>query len=465
MTELTNQDAAPLAESISLGMQDRLLRGPVVPTMLSLATPATVVMVIQILVSLAETYFLGFLGTDALAGVTLVFPVLTFMQMISNGDIGGGVASAVARALGAGRREDANMVLMQGLLLAIVFGAACTAAEMVGGRALYVMLGGTDAGLLAALSYSRVIFAGAVLIWIVSILAAALRGAGDMAVPALVTVAAALVVIPLSPALIFGWWIFPRLGVAGAAAAVVIYYFSAAIALIAYLHSPKSPLRLRFGGMNWLLLKDVLRIGGASAIRTSQSNLAIVLITGLVGLFGTKALAGYGIASRLDFLLIPLLFGLGTAVLSMVGANVGAGQYERANRIGWLGALAGALATGVIGIAAAAVPNAWLGLFSNDPEVLRTGASYLKTVAPFYGLFGFGIVAFFAGQGIARVGWPFLAASGRLALVAFAVWFFVKTPGSGTSALWLVVGVSYLVFGGISAFGLRPAGWKPGQAH
>ncbi len=451
----------------------RLLHGAIVPTLLALAAPTMIVLVVQTLVGVAETYFVSFLGTDALAGVALVFPVLMLMQMMSNGGIGGGVASAVARALGAGRKADADALVLHALLIALAFGLVFTAAEFLWGRALYRALGAEDRVLAAALAYADVVFAGAVLVWIVSLLAAALRGAGNVMVPAIVTLAGAVVLVPLSPALIFGWGPVPRLGIAGAGVAVVIYYLGAAVALLLYLRSERSVLRLTLDlrRVQGRLLADVLRVGGLSALGTVQSNLTVVLVTGAVGLSGTDAIAGYGIASRLDYLLIPLLFALGTAALTMVGTNIGAGQVARARHIAWTGALIAAGFTEVIGLAAALFPTAWLGLFSREPQVLATGALYLRTVGPAYGAFGLAMLLYFSGQGAGRVLWPVIAGTARLVIAAGVGWLIVARFGGGLGALFLTVAAASLAFGAITAssqwlgaWGRAPAAPTPALA-
>jgi len=160
----------------------------------------------------------------------------------------------------------------------------------------------------------------------------------------------------LSPLLIFGWGPFPRFGVAGAGLAMIVYYLIATAALIAYLRSPHTPIRLVRTRIRWPLMKDILGVGSLSAVGTVVANLTVVLATGFVGGFGGAAIAGYGMASRLDYLLIPLLFALGTASLTMVGTNVGAGQMRRARHIAWIAALISAGATGLIGLAAARRP-------------------------------------------------------------------------------------------------------------
>src|SRR5437870_2659217 len=138
-----------------------LLDGPILRTLLRLATPNVVVMFVQASVGLIETYFVAKLGTDALAGVALVFPVLMLMQMMSGGSMGGGISSAIARALGAGRRTDADALAFHALIIGVVFGLGFTLAVLGGGPWLYAAMGGRGASLVAALTYSNVIFSAA----------------------------------------------------------------------------------------------------------------------------------------------------------------------------------------------------------------------------------------------------------------------------------------------------------------
>ena len=443
-----------------------MLDGPILSTLLKLALPTVVVLVVQTLVGVAETWFVSFLGTEAIAGVSLVFPIFMLMQMMSNGGIGGGVASSIARAVGAGKVAGAEALVLNALLLAVMFGLIFTGAEWLFGEAVYRLLGGQGGALGAALEYGHVIFSGAIFVWIVSLLAAALRGAGNTMAPAAVILLGVFVLLPLSPALIFGWGPFPRLGVAGAGVAVVIYYFISTIVLIAYLRSARSSLRLPFDAslIKWRLLSDILRVGGLSAVGTIQSNLTVVLVTGAVGLFGTDAIAGYGIASRLDYIQIPLLFALGSAALTMVGVNIGAGQIRRAERIAWVAALFAAGVTGLLGLFVAIFPGAWLMLFSSNPEVLAAGAIYLRTVAPFYGVAGLGMLLYFAGQGAGRVMWPVLGGTVRLFIAAGIGWAVVANLGGGLRELFVVVAAGSIVSGAIVASALWFRGWGP-TAH
>jgi putative MATE family efflux protein len=436
-----------------------ILSGPIIPTMLRLATPTVVVLVVQTLVGVMETYFISFLGTESLGGVALVFPVLMLMQMTSNGGIGGGVSSAVARALGAGRRGDAEALVWHAIIVAIGFGLMFTVAALVGGATLFQAMGGTGETLKAALTYSAIVFAGSVPLWVVALLSSALRGAGQVKVPAVISLSGAVILLPLSPALIFGWGPFPRLGVAGGGTAVVIYYLVAAYLLIRYLRSPRSPLTLRITALRAPRFADILGVGLLSAIGGLQVNLTVTLVTAAVGHFGAAAIAGFGIASRLEYVQIPLLFGLGTAVVTMVGTNIGSNQIERARQVAWTGGLVAFALTETLGLIVTLFPNAWLGLFSRDAEVLSLGALYLHRVAPVYGAVGLSMALYFASQGMKRVLWPVLAGTARMIVAGFIGWAATVHFAASLPALFLIVAVAALLSAGIVTTAILAGAW------
>lgn len=437
-----------------------LLEGPIAPTLLRLGAPNVLVMFAQASVGLIETYFIGQLGTDALAGVALVFPVVMLMQMMSSGAMGGGIASAIARALGARRRDDANALVLHAVLIALGFGLAFMAAVLLGGPALYGQMGGRGASLQAALLYSNCVFAGAVLVWLFNALAAVIRGTGNMAVPAIVTSVGAVLLVPLSPALIFGWGPLPALGIAGGAVALLLYYALGTVALLAYLRSARSLLRPTWRGvpLRWPLFRAILGVGIAGAISTVATNVAIAIATGLVGRFGAAAIAGYGTASRLEYLLVPLVFGLGGPLVAMVGTCIGAGQRERALRATWVGAGLAVLITETIGVAAALWPHAWLRLFDHDPAMLEAGALYLRTVGPLYGFFGLGLVLYFASQGAGRLGWPVAGNLARLTIAGVGGWLALRWQG-GLAGVFLAQGVALVVYGLVNAFTTAGGAW------
>ena len=437
-----------------------LLEAPIGRTLLRLAVPNVIVMVAQAAVGRIETYFVGKLGTDALAGMALVFPIVMLMQMTSAGAMGGAIASAIARALGGGRRADADALVLHAVVVALGFGAVFTLALLLGGRWLYTLMGGTGASLEAALAYSHWVFAGAVLVWLFNSLAAVIRGTGNMTVPANVTVAGVVLLIPLSPLLIFGWGPMPGLGIAGGAIALLLYYLLGTLALLAYLRSPRSLLKVSLTGvtLRWPLFRDILRVGLLGAVSTVATNLAIGIATALAGQFGPSAIAGYGTASRLEYLLVPLVFGFGAPLLAMVGTCIGAGQRERALRATWVGAAMAFGLTEAIGLAAALFPRPWLLLFGNDPAMLEAGTHYLHAVGPFYGFFGVGLVLYFASQGAGRLYWPVVGNLARLVVAGLGGWLALRWSGNLTS-VFVAQGVALVVYGTVIASAIAGGAW------
>ncbi len=438
----------------------RLLEAPIVPTLLRLAAPNVLVMVAQASVGLIETFYVGKLGTDALAGMALVFPIVMLMQMTSAGAMGGGIASTIARALGARRRDDADALVLHALVIAVGFGLLFMVSMLLGGRWLFGLMGGTGASLQAAMTYSNVVFAGGVLVWLFNSLAAVIRGTGNMAVPANVTVAGIALLIPLSPLLIFGWGPVPGLGIAGGAVALLVYYLGGTLVLWGYLRSRRSLLRpsLAHARLRWPLFRDILRIGLLGAVSTVATNLSIGIATALTGHFGPGALAGYGTASRLEYLLVPLVFGLGAPLVAMVGTCMGAGQRERALRATWAGALIAFLLAGGVGLLAALFPRPWLMLFGHDPQMLEAGATYLRAVGPFYGFFGVGLVLYFASQGAGRLLWPLIGNGARLLVAGLGGWLALRLTG-GLVQVFAVQGVALMVYGVVTAMAIAGGAW------
>ncbi len=437
----------------------RLLTGPILPTILSLAWPNVLVMLAQASTGLIETWWVSKLGPDALAGMALVFPGFMMMGMLSAGAIGGGVASAVARALGSGRRADAEALLVHALWIHLALGLATSAAFLLYGREIYSAMGGRGASLEAALQYSNVVFVGNVGLWLMNALASVIRGSGNMAFPSLTICIGVALLVPLSPLLIFGYGPIPGFGVAGGGLAVVATTALMAAILAWYVVAGGGLLRLRPARLRWAFFADILRVGAVGSLSTLQTTLTVALTTALVGrAAGPAGLAGYGTGSRLEYLLIPLVFGLGAPLVAMVGTNVGAGAKDRALRIALTGAALAFGVTETIGVAAALWPRAWLGLFGDEPQMLETGASYLRCVGPAYGFFGLSLSLYFASQGAGRLFWPLFAGMLRLGISvlggALALWL----TGSLT-AMFAMLSLALAVSGVTVAFAIRSGVW------
>jgi putative MATE family efflux protein len=437
-------------------------QAPVIPALLRLGLPTMAVLLVQAGVGVAETWFVSFLGTAALTAAALVFPAYMLMAMMSNGGIGGGVASAIARALGAGDKARADSLAWHGTVLAVAFGAVFMLAMWLCGDALYRAMGARDDALSAALVYSHIVFAASMLVWLVALLGAALRGAGEVRVPARITLVGAIALLGVSPLLIFGLGPLPPLGIAGAGVALGAYFLFATIALVAYMRTAQSPLRLSPHRLEWRNVREILGVGALSAIGTVQSNLTVALVTAAVGHYATADIAGYGIGSRLDYLLIPLLFGFGTGVVTLVGRSIGAGRPDIALRTAWIGAALAGATTGLIGLAAAIFAPQWAALFTTDAAVVATTTIYLRTVAPFYGLLGVGMTLYFAGQGARRVGWPIAAGTVRLAAGGMVAMLAAGTLHWSLGGVFALVAASTVLFGVVTAGALVVKPWTLG---
>ena len=434
-TTVRTAPAQQAAGAVRGSRREHFLRGPIASTLFRLSWPNILVMLAQASTGLVETWWLSRLGTDVLAGMAVVFPVVMLMQMMSAGAIGGGISSAIARALGRRRQADADAFVLHALVVNVTLGAIFSVAVLVFGSPLYRALGGEGASLQAALQYSNVVFGGLVLLWVMNGLANVIRGTGNMLVPAWVTGGGLLVLIPLSPLLIFGVGPFPRLGVAGGAAAVVLYYVGGTLVFAWFILSGRNAARFRWVRLRWAYFRDILRVGALSALASLQTNLTIAIATALVGhWFGPAEIAGFGIGARLEYLMIPLVFGIGGTLVAMVGMNIGAGQERRALRIALTGGATAFVMAEGIGLAAAIWPEAWLRLFDTNPAMLASGSTYLRIVGPFYGFYGLGFALYFAAQGAGRLVRPLLAGSLRLVVSALGGWLVLSVTGA---AAWL----------------------------
>jgi putative MATE family efflux protein len=433
----------------------QMLDGPVVPTLLKMAIPNALVMFAQLAIALVEIYFLARLGVDVLAGVSLVFPVLAWVGAVSQGAVGGGVVTAIARALGRGDRELADKLVWCALVLAVALGLLTTVVILWIGPRFYTGMGAQGDSLSAALTYSHLVFSGAILIWTFNLLLAAVRGTGNMMLPMVVVCGGAVVLVPLSALLIFGYSWVPAVGVTGGAIAVLLYYAVGSLIFIFHLWGRRGVLRPSFvpPRLEWRPVLEILRVGGLSAIVSSTTTLTIAIITGFVASAGVEALAGYGAGARLEFLLVPLSYGIGGPAGIMIGTNIGAGRTDRALRVAWTTVLLAGLTAEAIGLAAAIWPEVWIGAFSRDSAVIAAGSDYLRTVGPMFGFFGIGYAMYCVGQGTGGMRWPVAGACVRAA-VAIVGGLSCLHVGAGVHWIFLAVALGMGSFGCLALPGL-----------
>ncbi|TAJ33352.1 MAG: MATE family efflux transporter [Reyranella sp.] len=439
-----------------------LLVAPIGASLWKLAAPTTAVMIAQTFVAIAETFIFGRLGTEALAGFALVFPLMMMMTMMAAGGMGGGVAAAMARAMGAGRRDDARALVLHSLVLGTVLALLFTLLAWTVAPSLYRLLGGEGRVQEHALTYSNVLFSGAILIWANFFLSSLLRGGGDAATPGRYMLISSVAQVPLSYVLALGVGDWPGIGMAGPAISSLVTSAVSALLQARALWGGKLGFVPAIGGigLQGRLFWDILRVGLIASFSAFTANLTAMLVTGLVGRFGVAALAGYGIGVRLEFMLVPLAFGIGSGLTTLVGVAAGASDWQRAVRAAWIGSLVAGLGIGAFGWTVALLPEGWARLFTNDPDVVAATVSYITRVAPFYCLFGVGMTLSFASQGAGRMKAPFAAGIARLLVATLGGWFAVEQLGWGLEGVFTAIAVGMIVFGGLIAGPLLVHPWR-----
>ncbi len=454
-----------IASNVALGQQapfprpaaartKMLLEAPILPTLLRLSAPNVLNLAAIAGLITFDGLFLGRLGPDALAGVSLVFPFVMFVQHVAASGMGGAVSSAVARALGAGARERANDLATHAFALAVGMAIVFSGAMLSIGPLIYRWMGGQGAVLQAALDYSTVALGGAISICMLNILANVVRGTGNMAYPAAVLIGSVLAHIVISPMLIFGWGPVPSLGPAGAGWGLAVSFGIGSAVLFFHLRSGNALVRLGFSRLprQWPLYKEFFQVGVPGMMNVAINNLTVMVLTGVTGHLGREAAIGYAMGARLEYIMIPLAFGFGTALVAMVATNWGARQQQRARVIAWTGAGTVAAACGVVGLFFALFPALWMGLFTDKVEVIRMGTLYLQTVGPICALYGLGMAIYFAMQGVGNVVPAVFANVLRLLAAAGGALAAVWWLGAGPFGVFIAIACGFTLYGILNAY-------------
>ena len=189
-------------------------------------------------------------------------------------------------------------------------------------------------------------------------------------------------------------------------------------------------------------------------------NAAVLVVTGLIGRAGDAAIAGYGIGSRLEYLLSPLTFGVGAALIAMVGTNKGARQFARARHVAWTGALMAGAVTCAIGLVVAVFPDLWLDLFTRDPAALEAGRLYFRIVGPTYGFFGLAMALNFAAMGAGDMIWPSAATAARFAVAAGGGLLALDVLGWGAPGIYGCVAAGILIYSLLLALSTTRVAWR-----
>ena len=432
--------AIPRAGSPISNVQ-RSLDGSIPGVLLRFAVPSLVQILIQSAVAIVEIFLLSRLGTDALAGIGAVFPIVTLFVAITTVGMGGAVSSAVARSLGAGNVPEAEAIAMHAIMLCLIFGAISAAILIFFGPEIYGALGATGEALNQALSYSNIVFGGSISLWLLGGLTAIIRGTGDMKAPARIAVLRAAVALPLFVLLIFGWGPIPGFKIVGAAAVMLIYYTLGVVGLLMHLQSEKSAIHLSLAGLRprWQYFARILGVASLSSTQILITNGALIAITAYAARFGVEALAGYGLASRLELLIYSTVLALGVGTTTMVGTCVGAGNEARARRITFISCGLAAAIFATVGLAVVLSGRLIADVFTHAERVVFAASSYFRVTGFTYGFMAVSTVLFSAYQGWGRATVPLLVSLLRLAIVLIGGWMLLRQPLARLDWLYVMV--------------------------
>ena len=320
-------------------VKNALLDGPILRTLLWLAWPNVIALTAGTCVVIAETSYIGRLGVESLAAMALVFPIVILTMTMSGGAMGGGVASAIARALGAGDIERASTLAAHALVIGLCFGLVFMLGMLIFGPALLELLGGRGNVLTQAVAYTQIFFGGAVVPWLMNTMSGILRGTGNMKLPSLMMLSSGVCQIVLGGTLGLGLWPDPQFGMrSGVAAGSLIAYLISISVMSWYLFSGRARVVPKIRGLRirMPMFIDILKVGAIACFSPLQSVLTISIFTHMLASFGTEILAGYGIGARLEFMLTSIAFAVGIASVPMVGMAIGAQRIARARGICWI---------------------------------------------------------------------------------------------------------------------------------
>lgn len=435
-----------------------LVGAPLASTLFRLAVPGVVGALLFSGLGLVEATFVKSAGADALAAVALVFPLIILAAMFSAGAIGGAVSGRTARAIGAGNEQEASAVLVCAVVISLVGGVLMWGLVVQFGPLLYEYASDSPAVIQAAERYASFVFPAIPLFWLVNMLCSVLRGSGDMVSPAIVAAVMLLAYTAVATTLIPGQGGELNEVMESAALAMVITYVASLAVAIYFIVRETQPIRFRLNAFNLVTLKGILRQGTLAGSQSLMTVSYALVTTAIFSRYGTDWLAGFGLAVRLELIMVPVIFGVGASLIAIVGAYVGAGMRERAIEIAWRGILINVALVGCVGLLFAFFPGIWCGFVGSDPTVVGHCSLSLRFISPTYALFALGLGCYFASQGLDTLKYPVLGALLRLLIATTGLfWVTEKTP-INVSLLLVVLAVA--VYGLFVAGMLKLGPWR-----
>lgn len=430
-------------------------------TLLMLSAPMVMGMGLQTAFNITDTFFVGIIGSDALAALSVTFPVVFIFIAIASG-LSVGSTALMAQAIGAGRMKDAGNIAEHSLLSGAVIGVVVAMLGLAFSPPLFAFMGVSGHVLEMTVLYSRIIFVGFIFLFVGFLSQAIIHAGGDTMTPAKNLAVAVVANIIIDPVMIFGFGPVPAMGIAGAAYATVLTMSMSAFLNILHILRGKAAVKidLRYFRFNPGILSRIFRMGSPSSLSLSINSVGMILLMGLVGTFGTAAIAAFGVGLRLESLAILPVIGVSNALIPFIGQNLGAGKPGRARRALNLAAFV------VIGFMSAFslliffAPGILFAPFSSDPAVIATGEGYFRVIAFGYVFFGLTFVFGAAMQAAGRTGLQMFVNLFRWSITIILA--YVLSSGMGIEGIWWGFPIGNIA-GAALAFGVVRGGrWLKG---
>ncbi len=440
-------------------------KGPLIRTILNLAWPMMLGFFFHTLFNIIDAMYLGRYSPEAIAAVSLTFPVIFFIIALASG-AGIGITSLIARNLGAKRKKEAENVAEHGLLIGLVLSILFTTVGLAIAKPLFRYIGASDALMPLVIEYVSIIFAGSIFMFGGFIVNSILRGEGDMKTPMKIMIIATLINIILDPIFIFGWLSVPEMGVAGAAWATLISRAIATIYAIVYILRGKSYLSLDLKKFKFRIriIADIFKVGIPASLSQTTVSLGFFFLTKFVATYGDYAVGAFGIVARLDSVAMLPIVGIGTATITMVGFNVGAKNYERAEKVAWASSFLAFLIGSAVGIVYFIFPEFFMRVFSDHPDIVSIGAGYLAVIALFTGYSAVQMIIGSSFQGTGKAYPSFILVFLRMIMIMLPVaYYFSIVKGWGIEWIWWSLPISGTITSTVALIWFKMGTWKKGR--
>ena len=458
-----------------LNLSDSLTELPFNKIFFKLAVPNVCATFFAASTVIFDLWYIGKIGISELAGVAYIFPIYMLTSMLSNGAFGGAVSGATARAFGSKNITQAECIFRSAILIAFL-GAIIMMLLFFSFSEKFLIYYKVDKQVsLSAITYGNILLKGIFLIWLFNIIISVTRGSGNTTIPAISWLIVLFfhilfatlnfnfddrnILLTNSVSLLNGMFLFTSLE--WSAISLLSGYLAGIIFILGFYFFGNHSYSLKFQDI--FKLRGFFKLIKSGSLASCQSLMTISLAlfcTTIIGNFGTNWTAGFGIAIRLELLLIPIIFGIGGALIAIVGANVGANKFQRAIQMTWKGTSFSVVIVGVIGLFFSIYPELWSGLFTSDLQTKVTAKAYLNLVAPFYAFFALGLGLYFVCQAFNTLFWPVVGTFLRLFYVVILTLILFYNNLASPYLLFFTMSSSLIIYGLFISLSLHFGPWK-----